>query len=509
MKKFVSVIFILFFVINYLQAQPAEKLTNSTIIKMVKAKLSDDLIIGEINNSEVNFNVSPDSIKYLSAENVSSPVIGAMKAANDKQTPAAPMEVITQANATEPEKLIATDKESSLEPATIQLNDTVKQPKPDELLTIQKDTTQQDAVIQANDTIMKPETVQTPIRKEEASVQPEIVQLTDSVKQPNNEKLKSETLPSPEIPKKDLKSERGTDNLNKESASTVSAMSYISPITELILFFDQEITSMSGIIQGWDLRIRKSLESGKQIRDGISELEKELIQKKNANSKGFTPEINSLKANLSKQRESLKLWNTNMFMDGANITKELKSLSNKTNQSIDEKFSSVSRLVSAFDPDPTKVDNMKTIKLPNQKYKDNIVAYIAPAGEMLICYQNEILSLKDIILLRNEDVVAVNKKDSELSNQLEPLKKELINYQLTPKKYKSEISGLKKQISLIEKDRKLLDKKMGNDSKELSKHLNQMCKEVQASVNERYSDIIENINYSYQDNLSGFKNTKE
>lgn len=481
MKKFVSVIFISLFVINYLQAQPAEKLTNSTIIKMVKAKLSDDLIIGEINNSEVNFNVSPDSIKYLSAENVSSQVIGAMKAANDKQISIAPKESITQTTPVEPEKPLIPDKETAIQPA----------------------------IIQANDTIMKPETIQTPIRKEEASVQPEIVQLTDSVKQPNNEKLKSETLPSPEISKKDLKSERGTDNLNKESASTVNAMSYISPMTELILFFDQEITSLSGIIQGWDLRIRKSLESGKQIRDGISELEKELIQKKNANSKGFTSEINSLKANISKQRESLKLWNANMFMDGANITKELKSINNKTNQSIDEKFSSVSRLVSAFDPDPTRVDNMKTIKLPNQKYKDNIVVYVAPAGEMLICYQNEILSLKDIILLWNEDVVAVNKKDSEFSNQLEPLKKELMNYQLTPKKYKSEISGLKKQISLIEKDRKLLDKKMGNDSKELSKRLNQMCKEVQASVNERYSDIIENINYSYQDNLAGFKNTKE
>lgn len=54
-------------------------LTNSTIINLVKTKLSDDLIINLINSSGVNFNMSVDSMIFLSNQNVSSAVIMAMK----------------------------------------------------------------------------------------------------------------------------------------------------------------------------------------------------------------------------------------------------------------------------------------------------------------------------------------------------------------------------------------------------------------------------------------------
>jgi hypothetical protein len=56
-----------------------DALTNSTIINLVKAKLSDDFIINLINSSRVNFNVSVDSMIFLSNQNVSSSVIKAMK----------------------------------------------------------------------------------------------------------------------------------------------------------------------------------------------------------------------------------------------------------------------------------------------------------------------------------------------------------------------------------------------------------------------------------------------
>jgi hypothetical protein len=82
MKKVVSVLVIALFVVNSLHAQTTETLTNSTIIKMVKAKLSDDLIIDQINSSKVNFNVSTDSVKFLSDKNVSNKVIQVMKTAS-------------------------------------------------------------------------------------------------------------------------------------------------------------------------------------------------------------------------------------------------------------------------------------------------------------------------------------------------------------------------------------------------------------------------------------------
>jgi len=92
MKKFVLVLFLSFIAVNQICAQPSEKLTNSTILKMVKAKLSDDLIIGEINSSEVRFELSADSVNYLKKENVSSYVIQAMNVANERQTSSVAME---------------------------------------------------------------------------------------------------------------------------------------------------------------------------------------------------------------------------------------------------------------------------------------------------------------------------------------------------------------------------------------------------------------------------------
>lgn len=54
-------------------------LNNSTIINLVKTKISDELIINLINSSDVSFNVGVDSMIFLSDHNVSSGVIMAMK----------------------------------------------------------------------------------------------------------------------------------------------------------------------------------------------------------------------------------------------------------------------------------------------------------------------------------------------------------------------------------------------------------------------------------------------
>lgn len=61
-------------------------LTNTSIIDMVKQKLSDGLIINMINRSRVDFNLSVDSMIYLSSQNVSSAVIMAMKNAMKRKT---------------------------------------------------------------------------------------------------------------------------------------------------------------------------------------------------------------------------------------------------------------------------------------------------------------------------------------------------------------------------------------------------------------------------------------
>ncbi len=70
----------------------ADTLTNTRVIDMVKAELSDDLIIRVINSSPVNFDMSVDGMISLSNQKVSSAVIKAMKNAMKKRSGPAPNE---------------------------------------------------------------------------------------------------------------------------------------------------------------------------------------------------------------------------------------------------------------------------------------------------------------------------------------------------------------------------------------------------------------------------------
>jgi predicted nucleic acid-binding Zn-ribbon protein len=426
MKKLVSVLVIALFAVNISYAQTTETLTNSIIIKMVKAKLSDDLIIGEINGSKVNFNLSTDSIRFLSNANVSSSVLQAMKSA----------------------------------------------------------------------------AIETAVTVKDISSPSAIVLLNDTLNKPVKEQMKSESIPVKEIPKEKIITESSNKNLSEKSSFSVNAVGYVIPLEGLMMFFDNEFNSLVAHIQSWDQQIRNSIEKGNLIREKILEVEMELTDKKNADTKVFTPEIISLKNKLSEYRESYKQFENNMVIDGLRIVKEIDDIGSELDKSINKNFSDVSQFVKKTDPDPSVIVTPKSINIPRQKINENIVSHIAPITEMLFCYQNQIISLRDIIELWNIKVMTINKKDTDLSTQLEPLEKELKNLQLNAKANKEAISALKKQCTNIEKERKLLSRQMGTDSKELSGFLGLICKEAQSSVKERLSDIIENIKYSYQDNFT-------
>lgn len=80
MKRLLLIIPWMFFM-NQVSAQSSDTLTNSAILKMVNAKLSDELIIDVIKGSAVNFDLSPNSVDDLVRQNVPMPVIEAMKGA--------------------------------------------------------------------------------------------------------------------------------------------------------------------------------------------------------------------------------------------------------------------------------------------------------------------------------------------------------------------------------------------------------------------------------------------
>lgn len=82
MKKLLIFIIPLLFIMTEISAQSSDTLTNSAVLKMVNAKLSDELIIDVIRSSAVSFDLSSASVEELLRQNVSQPVIEAMKSAS-------------------------------------------------------------------------------------------------------------------------------------------------------------------------------------------------------------------------------------------------------------------------------------------------------------------------------------------------------------------------------------------------------------------------------------------
>jgi hypothetical protein len=103
MNGTIIVLIIGLFAVGAIHAQAPEILSNNSIIKMAKAKLSDELIIDEIQSSKTFFDLSDNALKKLASENVSPRVIEAMKIAGSPKTAAG------ENAATAPEKRMEKD----------------------------------------------------------------------------------------------------------------------------------------------------------------------------------------------------------------------------------------------------------------------------------------------------------------------------------------------------------------------------------------------------------------
>lgn len=434
MKKSICIILIGLFVQSFSPAQTTDRLTNTSIIKMAKANLADDIILDEINNSPANFNMCEDSIKTLTAANVSPQIIEAMKQANNMQT---------------------------VNPA---------QTKTDTLSVIPKDTITQ-VNIQPKDTLSQVQPVSTPVKEVQTIVIPVL---------PNTNKKNS---------------------IEKESFQ-INALMYTAPINNLVIFFNNEFDSFNSTVTGWDHQIKDSLEKVNNLNQKIKEVEIELKAKKNADANTYSQDILVLKKVLTDYRTNYKQLKYNILQDGLKISKDCKNFSKEIIHSVSNKFNEVSQQVNSTNSNPSDGEKAIPVTFIKHKINDNITDYVAPSTELLFWYQNENAELKEIIVSWNSKITVLLLKDTELNNQLKPLKSKLEEYKSNSKKYKSDISTLKKQCSSIEKERKQLANQMNNDKKQLSATLKQIRDKVQNSLTERFNDIIENINYSYQEKLN-------
>ncbi len=502
MKKVLFLLLIALFSVNFLLAQTSEALTNTTIIKMVKGKLSDELIIDEINSSKVNFDLSSESISVLSNANVSEKVIQAMKAVNAIQNPAASKETIVPSSAA-PSATPLNQVEKSMQTSNVAAIDTLKDQTASQPQQSAAIAPVNESLYTEKDTVTESIAVTSP-PEQKTSLLP-VVQVDESKAQPAVEISKSES-PVARLTVETRGTENGISVLVEQPAISIETISYVEPVAQLISFYNNEFNSLAGVIQDWDKKLRASLQKEKQNIEAIAKIEKQLTDKKNADAKPFSQDIIDQKKNLLISWEQRKKIKADMATEGKTLAEELKKLSKTTDSEIDAKYREVGKNVKSADPDPSVSAALKTVNIPKQKFNSTITGYFAPLTMMLACYQNEILSVQNTINTWNIKALSRIQKDSELRTRLDPLQKELSQYLSNSKQdqklKKKEISSLKKQCDAIEKERKQLAKQMADDSSNLSEELNKMKTEVQAVVLQRFTDIIENIEHSYQDKFN-------
>ncbi|MGB8358280.1 MAG: hypothetical protein WCD55_06650 [Bacteroidales bacterium] len=282
----------------------------------------------------------------------------------------------------------------------------------------------------------------------------------------------------------------------------VEALNYVAPLTELIKFNEDKFTGLETTIVEWDKKLRGNVADVNKVKDQMLQVEKELRQMKNADTKVYNADIASLKGKLEVYRKNYKQSKDIMLKEGDNIVKKIETISSDVTRDISKAYSDAGQQIVSSDTDPASGEKAVTMNYMVRENNDNSVGYIVFLTEMLAWHQNEISELNTLINDWNPRVTETIKEDARLKSQVDPLEQKIKDLSSNTKKNKPEISSLKKQVSEIEKSRKKLADKMKDDSKTLASDLKQMSQKNQDAVKERFTDIIENITYSFQEKLS-------
>lgn len=449
MKRFISVIsLILIFTGGALYCQNNDQLTNKAIVRMVKAKLSDELIIYEISNSNVNFNLSTDSVQFLKSQKVSEAVLLAMREINESQHPESVNVKVVADNA-------------------VQAGLTVtKHELPGDTVAVHKRQRLDTVVTTDSDTLVPPVEIKT-IAKQSPT-----------------------QIPPPAIVKVEKNAEENR------------AIGYVVYINDLVTFFKDRSDYYTNIVNGWNKQMTDSISQIEILNKKMEKIESEILSLENADSKAFSGDILSLKTQLNACRYLFKRLKMNVQLFGTKITQQLETFNKEDIRLTDDKFNTVSQQIKNAEPAPEANNQSVVINYPVQIINLQTLNYILPATTIIYWYRNKGISLKEIVKTSSDKVAQINLKDAALVEQLTQSKKDIETYKSDAKKNKTKISALKKNCDSIEKQRKIFAKQMETDSKQLSAYLKQMRLEVQNILKERYNDMIENINYMYQTKLN-------
>ncbi len=420
MKKHISLILTGLLVAMAVCAQNPETLTNSSVIKMTKARLADELIIDMINNSPAMFDLSPGALRSLEGEGVSESVIQSMKSATSGKPGA-----------------------GKKEPAT------------------------------GN----KPVNVTAP-------------SVEDNLRASAAIPVEENTEPSEWIPSATV------------GEVSVEALNYTAPLTELIKFYVNKYESTELTLSEWDRQVRGYIADINKVKGQMLQVENEMRSLKNADTKAFSEEINSLKGKLAAYRKNYSQSKDIMVKGGINIVKQIETMSSDLSKDIGKAYSQASQQVNSSDMDPSSGEKPVMLDYTVRQATTGCVSYIVYMNEMLAWYQNAIREINNLIEEWNPRVTGIIQEEARLKSQAEPIENRITELSSNSKQNRAEISDLKKQLSAIEKSGKQLADRMKDDAKELSSYLKKMSQAGQAAAEERFEDIIENVTYSFGEKLS-------
>ncbi|MRR21712.1 hypothetical protein EG830_01875, partial [bacterium] len=108
---------------------------------------------------------------------------------------------------------------------------------------------------------------------------------------------------------------------------SVEALNYTAPLTELIKFYVNKYESTELTLSEWDRQVRGYIADINKVKGQMLQVENEMRSLKNADTKAFSEEINSLKGKLAAYRKNYSQSKDIMVKGGINIVKQVEAMS--------------------------------------------------------------------------------------------------------------------------------------------------------------------------------------
>jgi len=290
-------------------------------------------------------------------------------------------------------------------------------------------------------------------------------------------------------PKENLEKEVAVSNKNVLS---IELIDYIIPLKDLVLHFNTLRTDFTSTAKQWELQLNPLIKKMNDDYATLSRIDKELTYGQNSKT-----EKKNLKAQLKSQEKVYKQSFDNLQKAGFDIVKQLKELYKTEAKVTQQQFKeSVPKIVPNLPP--STITLQSSVSFSDKKVDLLTLNYLKPTNNLVLWFQVTEHSFYKIIESHNQSIKKMMADDKVLEQQLEPLQLKLSDYQRDPKVNKKEISGTKKEIGRIEKERNELSKQVIKDSKELSAQMNDYHKELQKAFSEKMKNVIETIETSFK-----------